>query len=71
MDRNHSIDYAKAVCIIFVVFVHTGFSILNNIFLFAMPMFFAATGYTFSLGKQSIRQNIVLRFKSIMLPFFC
>ena len=70
MDRNHSIDYAKAVCIIFVVFVHTGFSILNNIFLFAMPMFFAATGYTFSLGKRSIGQNIVLRFKSIMLPFF-
>ena len=70
MERNNYIDYAKALCIVLVVFIHTGFSALNNIILFAMPLFFAATGYTFSIGKRSLRQNIILRFKSIMLPYF-
>ena len=70
MERNNYIDYAKALCIVLVVFIHTGFSALNNIILFAMPLFFAATGYTFSIGKRSVRQNILLRFKSIMLPYF-
>ena len=70
MERSHFIDYAKALCIVLVVFIHTGFSALNSIILFAMPMFFAATGYTFSFGKRSFRQNITLRFKSIMIPYF-
>ena len=70
MERNNNIDYAKALCIVLVVFIHTGFSAVNNIILFAMPLFFAATGYTFSIGKRSFRQNIILRFKSIMLPYF-
>lgn len=70
MERNHFIDYAKALCIVLVVFIHTGFSALNNIILFAMPMFFATTGYTFTIGKRTLRQNIVIRFKTIMLPYF-
>ena len=70
MTRNNYIDYAKALSIIFVVFIHTGFSFLNNIVLFAMPVFFAATGYTFSYGKRSAVQNITQRFKSVMLPYF-
>lgn len=70
MERKNFIDYAKALCIVLVVFIHTGFSVLNNIILFVMPLFFAATGYTFSCGKRSDRQNVVLRFKSIMLPYF-
>ena len=59
MGRSNYIDYAKALCIILVVFIHTGFSALNNIILFAMPLFFAATGYTFSMGKRSFRENTV------------
>ena len=70
MKRDNFIDYAKALCIALVVFIHTGFGAINNIILFAMPTFFAATGYTFSFGKRSFRQNIILRFKSIMLPYF-
>jgi fucose 4-O-acetylase-like acetyltransferase len=70
MERKNYIDYAKALCIVLVVFIHTGFSALNNIILFAIPLFFAATGYTFSIGKRSFRQNIILRFRSIMLPYF-
>ena len=70
MKRNNFIDYAKALGIVLVVFIHTGFSVLNNIALFAMPTFFAATGYTFSFGKRSLKQNLILRFKSIMIPYF-
>lgn len=70
MGRSNYIDYAKALCIVMVVFIHTGFSALNNIILFAMPLFFAATGYTFSMGKRSFGENIIIRFKSIMLPYF-
>lgn len=35
-----------------------------------MPVFFAATGYTFSYGKRTVGQNIVIRFKSVMIPYF-
>lgn len=70
MKRVNYIDYAKALCIVLVVFIHTGFSALNNIILFVMPLFFAATGFTFSLGKRTAWQNIVIRFKSIMIPYF-
>lgn len=70
MERKNFIDYAKALCVVLVVFIHTGFSALNKIILFAMPLFFAVTGYTFSFGKRTVRQNVVLRFKCIMLPYF-
>ena len=70
MTRNNFIDYAKALCIIFVVFIHVGFSSLNNIILFAMPVFFAATGYTFSYGKRRILQNVTQRFRTVMVPYF-
>lgn len=70
MGRKNYIDYAKALCIIAIVFVHIGFSALNNVLLFLMPLFFAATGYTFSYGKRTAAQNIIIRFKTIMIPFF-
>lgn len=70
MKRVDYIDYAKALCVILVVFVHTGFSVLNHVILFMIPLFFAATGYTFSCGKRTVGQNVAIRFKSILLPYF-
>ena len=70
MVRNNYIDYAKALCIILMVFIHVGFSSINNIILFGVPVFFAATGYTFSYGKRSVVQNVTQRFKTVMLPYF-
>lgn len=70
MERKNYVDYAKALCIVLVVFIHTGFSVLNNVILFAMPLFFAATGYTFSPEKRTARQSIALRFRTILLPYF-
>lgn len=70
MKRVDYVDYAKAFCVILVVFIHTGFSVLNNVVLFMIPLFFAATGYTFSCEKRTTWQNIAVRFKSIMIPYF-
>lgn len=70
MTRSNYIDYAKAFCIVFVVYIHVGFSAINSIVLFAMPAFFAATGFTFSYGKRSIMENISQRFKTTMIPYF-
>lgn len=70
MERKQYVDYAKALCIVFVVLFHVGFSEVHRIFLFVLPLFFAATGYTFSYGKRTFGQSILVRFKSIMIPYF-
>lgn len=70
VKRLDFLDYAKALCIFFVVFIHVGFSFLNNVALFAMPVFFMVTGCTFSLGKRSVSKSIFQRFKTVLIPFF-
>ena len=68
--RINFLDYAKAISIICVISIHVGFYQINSIVLFAMPLFFMATGYSFNSTKRTIKENIFLRFKTIMLPFF-
>lgn len=70
MKRINFLDYAKALSIFFVVFVHVGFYQLNSIILFTMPLFFAVTGYSFDPYKRSFKENTTLRFRTVMLPFF-
>ena len=69
-ERVSHLDYAKAIAIFFVITLHVGFYQINSFFLFAMPLFFVVTGYSFSLGKRSIKESVYLRFKAIMLPFW-
>lgn len=69
-SRINYLDYAKALSIFFVISIHVGFYQLNSFALFAMPLFFVVTGYSFTAGKRSVKDNIFLRFKSIMLPFW-
>jgi surface polysaccharide O-acyltransferase-like enzyme len=56
MERNYAIDFIKFFAIVAVVIIHTfpgndklGYFILDNISRFAVPFFFAASGYLFSL----------------------
>ena len=70
MNRISFLDYAKALSILFVISVHVGFSRLNHVLLFAMPLFFLVTGYTFQATKRTWREHVLLRFKAIMLPFW-
>jgi surface polysaccharide O-acyltransferase-like enzyme len=56
MERNYAIDFIKFFAILAVVIIHTfpsdhqlGFFILDNFSRFAVPFFFAASGYLFGL----------------------
>lgn len=56
MERNYAIDFIKFFAILAVVIIHTfpsndqlGYFILDNISRFAVPFFFAASGYLFGL----------------------
>lgn len=64
------LDYAKALSVFYVICIHVGFYQLNEAALFVMPLFFAATGYSFSKDKRTPGENIQLRFRSILIPFW-
>ncbi|WP_176167220.1 acyltransferase [Mesobacillus jeotgali] len=56
MQRNYAIDFIKFFAILAVVIIHTfpsndqlGYFVLDNITRFAVPFFFAASGYFFGL----------------------
>ena len=69
-NRINYLDYAKAIVIMVVITVHIGFYQLNSNILFAMPLFFVVTGYSFTLGKRTIKESVFLRFKTVMIPFW-
>src|SRR5574342_709618 len=56
MERNYAIDFIKFFAILAVLVIHTfpsdnqlGYFILDNFARFAVPFFFAASGYLFGL----------------------
>ncbi|WP_430871731.1 acyltransferase family protein, partial [Escherichia coli] len=56
MQRNYAIDFIKFFAILAVVIIHTfpsndqlGYFVLDNLSRFAVPFFFVASGYLFSL----------------------
>ena len=69
-NRVNYLDYAKAIAVFFVIAIHVGFYQLNDIILFAMPLFFIITGYNFTPKKRTLKEDILIRFKSIMVPFW-
>ncbi|MFI3287019.1 MAG: hypothetical protein R3Y61_00930 [Rikenellaceae bacterium] len=68
--RLDFIDLGKTLAIIFVVLIHNGFTELNDIVLFAMPLFFFSTGYLFTPGRRTLKQITTTLFKKILLPFW-
>lgn len=59
MDRIYSVDYIKFYAIFAVVVIHvfpldgfTGYFVIDNMARFAVPFFFAASGYFFALKIQ-------------------
>jgi surface polysaccharide O-acyltransferase-like enzyme len=60
MQRNYAIDFIKFFAILAVVMIHTfpsndqlGYFILDNLSRFAVPFFFASSGYLFSLKVRN------------------
>ena len=69
-SRLSFIDYGKALGILFVLMIHAGMSSLNEYVLFAMPLFYIATGYTLNLQKRNLKQFAKTRFLKLMIPFW-
>lgn len=67
-QRDKSIDIAKGIGIILVVYGHLACPIRREIFLFHMPLFFLLSGYFFS-SRDSIKIFLVKKTKSLLLPF--
>lgn len=64
MQRNYAIDFIKFFAILAVVIIHTfpsndqlGYFVLDNLSRFAVPFFFAASGYLFSLKVSDNPQS--------------
>lgn len=66
MERNYAIDFIKFFAILAVVIIHTlpsdhqfGYFILDNFSRFAVPFFFAASGYLFGLKVINNPKSLV------------
>ncbi len=73
MERNYAIDFIKFFAIVAVVIIHTfpsdhkpDFFILDNFSRFAVPFFFAASGYLFSI-KVTTKPDSFAYFKKYLL----
>ena len=66
-QRDKSIDIAKGIGIILVVYGHLACPIKEEIYLFHMPLFFLLSGYFFSI-KDSLRDFLVKKTKALLLP---
>jgi len=69
-NRISFIDYGKALMIMLVVAFHVGFDVLEYITFIAMTFFFLAVGYTYTIGKRSLKERIIIRFKTVLIPYW-
>jgi acyltransferase len=72
-NRIEWVDVSKGIGIILVVLGHIYLTGQGHkyIYSFHMPLFFFLSGYTFNLGKfKDIRQLLVKKFNSILIPYF-
>jgi fucose 4-O-acetylase-like acetyltransferase len=76
MKRNYAFDFIKFFAILAVVVIHTvpkdsliGLFVLDNISRFAVPFFFATSGYLFG-KKVIVNEKSVLYFKKYVIKIF-
>lgn len=67
-ERDKSIDIAKGIGIILVVYAHLVCPIKQEIYLFHMPLFFLLSGYFFS-AKNTVKNFLLKKTRSLLLPF--
>lgn len=67
-ERLKSVDIAKGIGIILVVWAHARGPGSTWIYQFHMPLFFLISGYLFN-SKTSIREFVIRKIKSLYLPF--
>ena len=69
-DRFHYIDLAKGIGIILVVWGHTQFPAGRYIYSFHMPLFFFISGYLFSIKRNKIFLNKMIRIAAVLLFYY-
>ena len=72
--RIEELDILKAIGIICMVLGHSGSPVTRFIFLFHMPVFLAASGYSFKPSStdtiRDVRAGVARKLKTLWLPFF-
>lgn len=68
--RDVRIDVFKGLCIFFMVLGHAWAPFVLYIYLFHMPAFLVASGYTYNGEKEKYFHYILKKVKILLLPFF-
>lgn len=68
MERNQSIDVAKGIGIVLVVWGHTTCPVKSEIFIFHMPLFYILSGYFFNVEKD-FKETAKRKFRSLIVPY--
>lgn len=68
-NRIREVDIFKGICILLVVMGHSWAPFNIYIYMFHMPAFFVASGYTYS-GHSSIVQFCSKKIRNMLVPFF-
>jgi fucose 4-O-acetylase-like acetyltransferase len=69
MQRNHGLDIAKGIGIVFVVWAHASCPISKEINTFHMPLFFFLSGLLFK-ENLSIKELFLKKTQSLIIPYF-
>lgn len=70
-NRIQWIDTAKGLGLLCVILGHLKIPYLSTwIYTFHMPLFFFLSGLVFSGGKYHVREFVIRRIKSLVLPYF-
>lgn len=69
-QRNVKIDIFKGMCIIFMVLGHSGTPFVKYIYLFHMPAFLLASGFTYRGENVGYLSYLIKKVKTILIPFF-
>lgn len=70
--RDKTIDIFRGICIFCMVLGHSWVPFVNTIYLFHMPSFFVASGYTYNINKKKIGIGLFIWNKicSLLIPFW-
>jgi acyltransferase len=73
-QRDVSVDAARGIGVILVVFGHTFqvYSVTSYVYAFHMPLFFLLSGYTFNIQnhRQDLGRFLRRNFLRLMVPYF-
>lgn len=67
-ERSMSLDIAKGIGIILVVWAHAHGPAMQEIYQFHMPLFFLISGYLFN-SRNTVKEFVIRKIHSLYIPF--